>query len=719
MDIAVSVVVPTHNGSRGLLRGLESLRRQSLRRERFEVLYVDDGSTDGTAELLDAETAGDPNVEVVRIDGSGWPGRPRNVGVRKARGRYVLFMDDDDRLGPEALQRLYRRAERDRADIVVGRMAGVGRNAPREIFQRPMSGGSLRSRAQLLSTLTVHKLFRREFLLDNGLAFPEGRVRLEDHMFMLRAYLATERVSVLHDHTCYFWVRDGKSNNISYARKEPGEFLGSIERIFDIIDEQVEPGPFRDRLIAHWLRSKLLGLFQGRSFLRQDDDRVALMHRLAGDLVRRRVTASAAARLNPFARLRLAALTGGGPDALRRVAEFEEDVAHRTRITGFRWRGSELAVDVETGLERVSSGAPLEFVREGGSVYWDLPADLAAVPEIKRAAEIGDAPPAAAWRAYASRPDDPAVVRLPLDYKVCEEPAEAPGRFRLRLSGSLRIDAETADHGRPLAGTWRFDTRVVLGGVSSGHTLGPERASGAERTRVPAFVGPRDRARFANPYWNSDGVLVFSTTGSRRPLRRALRTGRPVGVARTAAGLRLDIPLAVQAAIPGELTLTLAREGREPISAPARVTAQPCPAGHGSLPTAILSATLPVPSARGALHVGVGEGDEYTELGIDLYWTPAGWRIGRPAGGLARRCARAGTRGVRRLAGRLSEPLRRVPAFAGQEPPSEQGSEQGSEEPTGDGAAVPRSGRAIAPSALPRRGGAPSEEVPAGHGAKR
>ncbi|GAA4956352.1 hypothetical protein GCM10023224_47710 [Streptomonospora halophila] len=715
MDIAVSVVVPTHNGAQGLMRGLESLRRQSLHRDRFEVLYVDDGSTDGTAELLDAETADDSHVKVVRIDNSGWPGRPRNIGVREARGRYVLFMDDDDRLGPEALERLYRRAERDRADIVVGRMAGVGRTAPREIFQRPMSGGSLRTRAQLLSTLTVHKLFRREFLLDNGLAFPEGRVRLEDHMFMLRAYLATERVSVLHDHTCYFWVRDGKSNNISYSRKDPGEFLGSIERIFDIIDEQVEPGPFRDRLIAHWLRSKLLGLFQGRSFLRQDEDRTALMHRLAGDLVRRRVNASAAARLNEFARLRLAALTAGGPEELRRVAEFEEDVAHRTRITGFRWHGSELAVDVETALERVSTGAPLEFVRDGGSVYWDLPAELAAIPEIKRAAEIGEGPPAAAWRAYASRPEDPAVIRLPLDYEVREEPAETPGRFRLRLSGSMRVDAETADHGRPLAGTWRFDTRVVLGGVGSGYALGPDRAPGAERTRTPAFVGPRDRARFANPYWNAHGLLTLSTTGTRRPLRRALRTGRPARVARTAAGLRLDVPLAVQAAVPGELTLTLAREGREPISAPARVTAQPLPAGHGSLPTAVLSATLPVPSGRGALRIGVGEGDEYTELGIDLYWTPAGWRIGRPAGGLARRCARAGTRRARHLAGRLSESLRRAAARTGKEPhpPRREQERVGGETP------VPLSSGKIAPQALPRRADASPAEVPAGHGAER
>lgn len=566
MDIAVSVVVPAHNSSRGIRHGLDSLRRQTFARERFEVVYVDDGSTDGTGELLDAEVSGEPNFSVVHIDNSGWPGRPRNIGLQHARGRYVLFMDDDDRLGPEALARLYHRASQDRADIVFGRMAGVGRTAPREIFQQSMSNGSLRTDPLLLSSLTVHKMFRRGFLLDNGLAFPEGRVRLEDHMFMVRAYLATDRVSVVHDYTCYYWVRAPGFGNISYAAKEPTEFLGSIERIFDIIDSEVEPGPFRDRLLAHWLRSKLLGLFQGRRFLRQAPERVARMHRQAADLVRRRIPDSALDRLNAFARLRAAALTAGGPAALKGVAEFEEDVAHRTRVTGFRWEGSVLAVATDTTLERRSTGAPLEFVREGAAVYWDLPAELLQNPRIKEAAEVSEVLPATAYRAFGTGNGDPAVVRLPLDSETGEEPAEAPGRVRLRLTGTVRVDAAGGDHGRPLDGTWKFSTRVVVGGIGSDCTLGPDREHSAERTRTPAFVGSRTAARFANPYFNAEGLLTLSTTGSWRPLRRALRTGLPAEVSRTAEGLRVEIPLAMQAAAPGALTLACTDEGRTPLS---------------------------------------------------------------------------------------------------------------------------------------------------------
>ncbi|QBI52777.1 glycosyltransferase family 2 protein [Streptomonospora litoralis] len=658
MDIDVSVVVPTYNTSQGVLRGLESLRSQSLSRDRFEVIYVDDGSTDGTGELLDAEVADEPNFSVVHIDNSGWPGRPRNIGVQHARGSYVFFMDDDDRLGPEALERLHHKAVEDEADIVVGRMAGVGRNTPREIFQKPMSQGSLRTHPVLLSTLTVQKLFRRGFLLDNGLSFPEGKVRLEDHIFMLRAYLATDRVSVVHDYTCYYWVRNKGFGNISFARKEPAEFLESIERIFDTIEEHVEPGPFRDHLIAHWLRSKLLGLYQGPKFLRQDPEVITQMHRIGAELVRRRVTDGALSRLNAFARLRAAALTADDPDLLRPVAEFEEDMVHRTRITGFRWEGTELVVGTETTLQRKSTGEPVEFVREGESVYWDLPEKLLAVPAVKEAAEISAQLGKPTYRAYASRSDDPSVIKLPLNAEPREEPGAAPDRIRLRLTGSMRVDAATADHGGPIGGLWWFSTRLVIGGLGDNHTLGPDHTSAAEYTRAPAFIGSGQSARFVNPYFGSGDVLTLSATGSWRPLRRALRTGLPSTVSRTTSGLRVEIPLAVHAADSGALTLTCTADGRAAVSASARVYAPQRHPDGLELPVSVLSATVPVASGRGVLHLGVGEGDDHTPLGLDVYWTPLGRRIGRAQGSLARRCMVTLNRRMRRAAGRLPRPLR-------------------------------------------------------------
>src|SRR3954462_10078084 len=107
MAIKVSVVVPVYNPGRHIERLLASLRRQSLPADEFEVIFVDDGSTDGTRERLDALAAEIANFQVIAIPRSGWPGRPRNVGIDAARGEYVQFVDNDDELGNEALERLW------------------------------------------------------------------------------------------------------------------------------------------------------------------------------------------------------------------------------------------------------------------------------------------------------------------------------------------------------------------------------------------------------------------------------------------------------------------------------------------------------------------------------------------------------------------------------------------------------------------------------------
>ncbi|MBR7677726.1 glycosyltransferase family 2 protein, partial [Streptomyces daliensis] len=82
--LKVSVVVPTYNTGRTVLDGLRSLREQSMDREDFEVIYVDDGSTDDTAALLESALADEPHMRLIRTTNSGWPGRPRPQGAGEA-----------------------------------------------------------------------------------------------------------------------------------------------------------------------------------------------------------------------------------------------------------------------------------------------------------------------------------------------------------------------------------------------------------------------------------------------------------------------------------------------------------------------------------------------------------------------------------------------------------------------------------------------------------
>ena len=194
----VSVVIPVYNAGALLRSCLDSVIGQDLPPDAFEIVAVDDGSTDGSGTILDGCAAAHSNVRVIHQANSGWPGRPRNVGTDAARGDYVFYLDADDMLGREALRRMVEFADEHGSDVVVVRTHELKnerllRAAPtRTSIDAPLE--------QVFRWLAPHKLLRRSFMESAGLRFPEGRIRLEDGILMARAYLLASRVSMLGDY---------------------------------------------------------------------------------------------------------------------------------------------------------------------------------------------------------------------------------------------------------------------------------------------------------------------------------------------------------------------------------------------------------------------------------------------------------------------------------------------------------------------------------------
>ena len=130
----VSVIIAAYRPGEAVHRVIDSLDAQTLPQDEFEVIFVDDGSPDDTYARLQGFAATRPNMQVYRIENSGWPSRPRNVGIGHARGEYVLFMDHDDSLFPDGLRRAYEYAKLNGADVL----------SPRKV-RRTMSGGGCRA----------------------------------------------------------------------------------------------------------------------------------------------------------------------------------------------------------------------------------------------------------------------------------------------------------------------------------------------------------------------------------------------------------------------------------------------------------------------------------------------------------------------------------------------------------------------------------------------
>jgi glycosyltransferase involved in cell wall biosynthesis len=102
-DITFSLVIPTHNRAHLIKRALRSVEKQSL--PAFEIVVIDDGSSDGTADVLASYRC--DNLVVVRNARAGGVSAARNKGIGVARGEFVVFLDDDDELRPCALEELH------------------------------------------------------------------------------------------------------------------------------------------------------------------------------------------------------------------------------------------------------------------------------------------------------------------------------------------------------------------------------------------------------------------------------------------------------------------------------------------------------------------------------------------------------------------------------------------------------------------------------------
>ena len=443
----VSVVVPVYNPGRDIDDCIRTLLDQSLPADEYEAIFVDDGSTDATPARLDELAAEHEHVRVEHIPNSGWPGRPRNVGIEMARGDYVYFVDNDDWIEREALERMHAMALRDDADIVIGKVVGHGKSVPRNLFRRNRSGVDLEWQA-LLWLLTPHKLFRRSFLDEHSLRFPEGRRRLEDHVFVMRAYFSSPSISVLADYPCYHWVLRDVRSNASFGRLDPGQYFANLREVLDIVDEHTEPGAFRDHLYARWYRGKML-------------NRVRNVHSNPDLNVRRgavRGDARAGGRALPRERRRVAAiqpraaLAAAARGRLRRPRGAggcrDEDARAGPRELGAVDAGRRAELELDAELEG------LRFQRDGERVVWGE----------GRADATAGLPTRAPCSCCSSRRSTQDEYRLPAEVEL-RLVDEADGSVRVVQSIVATIESATVAGGsRCRAGCGSSTSIVVVAG---------------------------------------------------------------------------------------------------------------------------------------------------------------------------------------------------------------------------------------------------------------
>ena len=207
MNPLISIIIPVFNTGKYLVRCIDSVLGQSLRQ--IEVICVDDGSTDCSSAILSSYANKDDRVMVVTNEANQGVSVARNRGLALSRGEYVYFMDSDDWIDPDYLEFMYAQAKTGDLDIAVNvNYEDDVENSRVSSFPYNKANTSNTVSGIILSLVWV-KLFRRKFLMDNKLSFPEDLSASEDYYFCRLASVISEKINTFNGPMYHHVRREG------------------------------------------------------------------------------------------------------------------------------------------------------------------------------------------------------------------------------------------------------------------------------------------------------------------------------------------------------------------------------------------------------------------------------------------------------------------------------------------------------------------------------
>lgn len=218
----VSVISPIYNVSQYVERCMDSLRMQTL--DDIEVLFVDDRGTDNSVEIIRnyiAAHALQDRWHIISMPENGGPGAARNKGIQEAKGEYIAFVDADDWVEPMMFETLYHAAKAAHADLSAGATSWDYPDGHHTIAVNPYVGTGVLNKSKRRFLLRHYvsnftgMLFRRDWLIRNGISFPAARSG-EDSSFMGQCYLVAEHIAQC-DEPFYHYVIH--TDSISHKRR--------------------------------------------------------------------------------------------------------------------------------------------------------------------------------------------------------------------------------------------------------------------------------------------------------------------------------------------------------------------------------------------------------------------------------------------------------------------------------------------------------------------
>lgn len=240
MTPLVSIILPCYNVEKYIEKAVNSILQQSL--ENYEVIFVDDGSTDNTVKKIENLNLEEKFKVFSKVnEGSGFA---RNFGLEKSKGKFIYFMDPDDEINPDLLRKSVDKIESEKSDLLmfgyqrINEINGKKRNFQPDkefIFSTPEN---VKENFPLIfgqsSAYAVwNKLYRKSFLEESNLKFSNLPIG-QDAEFNIRVFGTVKSLKIIPDVLYYYLYNRNGSARTNHNKKKYNSEIQILERLTEL-----------------------------------------------------------------------------------------------------------------------------------------------------------------------------------------------------------------------------------------------------------------------------------------------------------------------------------------------------------------------------------------------------------------------------------------------------------------------------------------------------
>ncbi len=259
--VKISIIIPIYNVEKYLPECLDSIISQTF--SDIEIICINDGSTDDSLKILQDYKKKDNRIIIIDKQNEG-SGIARNIGLKKALGEYICFIDSDDWLeNSTSLEKMYNAAEKDCLDILIfggyscyekyGKLIkwkGKYRlkSLNKKYFKNIFGAKNIKKDIFKFPTTAWTKLYSREFLIKNEIKFQPIKVG-QDQLFFFHSMILAKRIKVLNEYLyCYRKERKGsitavkhkKDSSPIYVTRAVEELLKKLDRTDEYLELAID-----------------------------------------------------------------------------------------------------------------------------------------------------------------------------------------------------------------------------------------------------------------------------------------------------------------------------------------------------------------------------------------------------------------------------------------------------------------------------------------------